>query len=309
MTTDGKEDICKLTFAQREEEAPLPEAMELEHVPQKFHQLVWLSIDKESGDLAGIGVLNDYYETRHIHGISRIIWSFKFDIRLIPHDEIPHPKPSIDRQFSREVVLHGQYHEVITFVEYILRHEECSCGLCHAIEHAFERTSTAYFVEKIGDIPTIMPWISRETGEATRRAIDTLDSGSMDGATTHLRQAMEHINSGQHADSIADSIHAVESVACAIDPRANKTLGPALDSLVKAGVLKHHALKEAFKKLYGYTSDEEGVRHALVLKGAADVGLDEAVFMFGACFGACASFAAYLIQKHRQTGENRAGGA
>ena len=143
-----------------------------------------------------------------------------------------------------------------------------------------------------------MPRISREAGEATRQAIETLNAGSTDGAATHLRQATEHINSGQHADSIADSIHAVESVACTIDQKANKTLGPALDSLEKAGVLKHPALKEAFKKLYGYTSDEEGIRHALLDKDAADVGLNEAIFMFGAC----ASFAAYLTEKHRQAG-------
>ena len=305
MTTDGNEDFYKLTFAQRDGKAPLPEAMELEHIPQKFRQFVWFSIDEEIGKLSGIGAIDDFYEAHQIHGIAQILWSFKFEISLIPHDEIPHQSPSTDRKFSREIVLYGQYHEVITFVEYILRHEECPLDLYCAIEHAFARTSTAYFVGKIGEIPTIMPRISHEAGEATRQDIETLNASNMDGATTHLRHATEHINSGHHADSIADSIHAVESVACKIDPKANKTLGSALNSLEKSGVLKHPALKEAFKKLYGYTSDEEGVRHALVLKGAADVGLDESIFMFGAC----ASFAAYLIQKHRQTGENGAGGA
>ena len=97
-------------------------------------------------------------------------------------------------------------------------------------------------------------------------------------------------------DSISDSIHAVESAARVLDPQASKTLTPALNSLEKAGVLKHRALKEAFAKLYGYTSDEQGIRHALLDQNAADVGLEEALFMFGAC----ASFAAYLTEKHRQ---------
>ena len=60
MTTDGNGDFYKLTFAQREGKSPLPEAMELEHVPQQFRQLVWLSIDEEIGDLAGIGAIDDY---------------------------------------------------------------------------------------------------------------------------------------------------------------------------------------------------------------------------------------------------------
>ena len=154
-------------------------------------------------------------------------------------------------------------------------------------------------------MPTIIPRINREAGEATRWAIETVNTSNMDGAATHLRQATEHISAGQYADSIADSIHAVESVACAIDPKANKTLGSALNSLERAGLLKHRALKEAFKNLYGYTSDEQGVRHALVFKSEADAGLDEAVFMFAAC----ASFAAYLVQKHRLVGEGGTDGA
>ena len=81
-----------------------------------------------------------------------------------------------------------------------------------------------------------------------------------------------------------------------IDPKANKKLSLALDSLETAGLLNHPALKDAFNKLYGYTSDEKGIRHALLDKEAANVGLDEAMFMFGAC----ASFAAYLVNRHQK---------
>lgn len=118
----------------------------------------------------------------------------------------------------------------------------------------------------------------------------------MDGAASHLRNAADHINAQQYADAIADSIHAVESVARMIAPKSSTTLKPALRSLEKAGTLKHPVLRQAFEKLYGYTSDEQGIRHALINQNAADVDLDEAIFMFGAC----ASFAAYLTQKHRQ---------
>ena len=118
----------------------------------------------------------------------------------------------------------------------------------------------------------------------------------MTGAEKHLRNAVKHINQQEFGDAIRESIHAAESVARVIDPNASQTLGPALNSLEKGGQLRHPALKEAFKKLYGYTSDEQGIRHALVDKDSPDVGLDEAMFMFGAC----ASFAAYLVSKHQQ---------
>ncbi len=160
----------------------------------------------------------------------------------------------------------------------------------------FERHGAAYRLDTSQRPYKFFPQTSKEQGEAVRRVIETLGESGMEGAAAHLRQAAQHINAGQHGDSIADSIHAVESVAKKIDQRANKTLGPALDSLERAGVLKHPALKEAFKKLYGYTNDEQGIRHARLDKGSPDVGLDEAVFMFGAC----ASFAAYLVAKQRK---------
>ncbi|MYA60441.1 MAG: hypothetical protein F4X40_07810 [Chloroflexi bacterium] len=294
MTADKNGDFYKLTFSQREGKAPLPEVMKLEYIPQKFRQLVWLCVDGAIRDATD--QFRPIYRTRD--GIARILWWFRFEIQETPHDEIPSPNPKYDKKFCREIILRGDYHRLLTFVEYILRQDDCSKEVQESLMTEFERTPVAYYVDLIDGTSTIMPRISRETGEATRKAIETIREGNMDGAAAHLRHAAEHINAGQHADSIADSIHAVESVARTIDPKANRTLGPALKSLENSGVLKHPALREAFEKLYGYTSDEQGIRHALLDKDAADAGLVEAVFMFGAC----ASFAAYLTEKHRQTG-------
>ena len=123
-----------------------------------------------------------------------------------------------------------------------------------------------------------------------------MKKGGVTGASVHLRLAAEHINMQQYAASVRDSIHAVESVARLIAPNNAGKLSIALNSLEQTGLLKHAALKQAFSKLYGYTNDEQGIRHPLLDKDSAEVGLDEAMFMFGAC----ASFAAYLVNKRRQ---------
>ena len=68
----------------------------------------------------------------------------------------------------------------------------------------------------------------------------------------------------------------------------------ALKSIEQHKEKLHPAFKEALIKLYGYTSDEEGIRHAYLDQSDAKVGQDEAVFMFGAC----ASFASYLFRKY-----------
>ena len=171
------------------------------------------------------------------------------------------------------------------------------------IRDVFE-SHAAYRLDTETDIVQFFPRSSEEQGKATQQAIKTIQDGGMTGAATHLRNAAKEINKGDKkgfAQSVADSIHAVESVARMIDPKASKELGPALTSLTNTGVIKHPALKGAFAKLYGYTSDEQGIRHALLEKDSPAVDIDEAVFMFGAC----ASFAAYLVNKYQKMNRSR----
>ena len=228
--------------------------------------------------------------------IGSILCSYEFDVLGKLHDEIDGYEPGTSADFFRELIGFEDYHSVLTCIEFVLRHECCSESLRKGLVDAFDEAPIAYFVGEKNGLLTIMPRFSRESGEATQRAIEMLRESGLEGATTHLRQAAGHVNAQQYGDSIVDSIHAVESVACVIAQKENASLGQALDSLEKANLLKHPALKDAFKKLYGYTSNEQGIRHALFDKDAPDVDLDEAVFMFGAC----ASFAAYLVNKHRQ---------
>ena len=182
-------------------------------------------------------------------------------------------------------------------LEAIINDIEIGNNFVERIKYLFETHGAAYWLDTSRRPYWFIPSTSKEQGEAAQQAIKTVEQGGIAaGATTHIRKAVDHLNAGRYADSISDSIRAVESIARVIDPKANKTLSPALNSLETAGLLNHPALKDAFNKLYGYTNDEQGVRHALLEKDAADVGLDEAMFMFGAC----ASFAAYLVNKHQK---------
>ena len=190
------------------------------------------------------------------------------------------------------------FNKLLDMLEAIINDKDIDNKFADSISRLFEIHGASYWLDTSHLPYRFIPRTSKEQGEATRQAIETVEqSGIATGATTRLREATEHLNAGRYANSISDSIHAVESVARVIDPKANKTLSLALDSLETAGLLKHPALKKAFNGLYGYTSDEQGIRHSLLERDAADVGLDEAMFMFGAC----ASFAAYLVTKHQKT--------
>ena len=160
------------------------------------------------------------------------------------------------------------------------------------MKHVFSRCRLAYTIDA-GGPPTIVPAVTPAEGDAVVEALQTLRNARLEAGASHLRNASECIHAGDWAGSVRESIHAVESVARQLDPQASRNLKRALQSLDKRKAL-HPALKEAFNKLYGYTSDEQGVRHASLDCAGHDVGMDEAVFMLGAC----ASFASYLWRKH-----------
>jgi hypothetical protein len=82
----------------------------------------------------------------------------------------------------------------------------------------------------------------------------------------HLGSALDHLSSKVNPDyrnSIKESISAVEAMARVVTGDQKATLGDALKTLETRGAL-HPAMKEAFSKMYGYTSNAEGIRHALV---------------------------------------------
>lgn len=101
---------------------------------------------------------------------------------------------------------------------------------------------------------------------------------------------------GDWSGSVRNSIHAVEATATVLAPESN-TLGKALNALDQKGHI-HGGLKAAFSQLYGYTSDDEGIRHALVFKDSPTVDESDALFMLGAC----SSFVSYLLSKGAAAG-------
>lgn len=292
MRNDRDELPDQLTFSQRNGYEPLPEPMKMEEISDALRREIWNTIREHLLKLRYN--FNRYFAEYEQRMIERIIGKlFKIsesEVRT-EYDEVMHV-------FS-VICLSSPFNRLLEFLEAFMNDKDIDDTFAERMRFLFEIHGAAYWLDSSHGRHLFVPIASKEQAEATRQAVDTVEqSGVAPGAATHLGHAVEHLNAGRYADSIRESIHAVESVARVIDLEANKNLGAALKSLERAGLLRHPALREAFDKLYGYTSDEEGVRHALLEQNAADVDLDDALFMYGAC----ASFAAYLVNNHRKSG-------
>ena len=222
------------------------------------------------------------------------------DVLVSVHEEVFSEKYNtfdIDRTIQRidAVIQTDAFWVVLDLVEFILRHPLCPEHLVEAMADCFAARQLAYSIECATE-PTIIPAASEAESHAISDAFQTLKEAGLRSATKHLEEASRLINRADYSGSIRESIHAVESVAKPLAGTSSNSLGPALKALEKAGTL-HPALKGGFLNLYGYTSDEQGIRHALLDRNDAAVGPEEAVFMLSAC----AAFAAFLARKAKRT--------
>ncbi len=276
-----------LTFSQAHGYEPLPTMLKLAELPPKARVRianVFRSHVENSMNYRGVPYVVDPMAT-----ISRDLHMHHY---VRPLQEWNANKSTVVLQF--EIASKQRFNLFFDVIQFVLCHPECPQTLIQDMKRAFTDSRLAYFIDDSSP-PTIMPAVTAEEGQAIKSSMRKLASARLDGAAAHLRKSSECINRREWADSVRESIHAVESVALQIDSKATR-LKDALQLLEKR-VEFHPALEQAILKLYGYTSNEQGIRHALLDSEEARVGVDEAVFMFGAC----ASFASYLWRKHSAT--------
>ena len=137
--------------------------------------------------------------------------------------------------------------------------------------------------------------------EKELESIDRASSSPYVSVNTHIKKALSLYSDRKNPDyenSIKESISAVEATCCIIAGMtgASATLGAALKKLEDNGVVIHSALREAFSKMYGYTSDANGIRHGGIdFKNAPS---EDAKYMLISC----SAFVNYLIEKHSKIG-------
>ena len=121
-------------------------------------------------------------------------------------------------------------------------------------------------------------------------------TSEFDSVNTHFKKAISFYSDREKPDyenTIKEAISAVESMCCIITKTtgATATLGATLKKLKDCGIAIHPAMETAFSKLYGYTSDSDGIRHGGI--DFTNAPEEDAKYMLLSC----SAFVNYLIVK------------
>lgn len=276
-------DRSYMPFSQRSGFEPIPPQLKLNEVSDELRRLIFyyvnLEIDRESYTPYAGAIFKD--EWRRVAQDLHVLFFGQ------PADSFDHGTYENEKRIKL-FVERADIGRLFNFVEFMVRHRAVSTVLKRELTEAFVTARAAY---RIIDNSHIAAIGNEEQAEAFARAIADAEAKNATAARKQLISAGVALRNGDWAGSVRESIHAVEAVAVQLAPGTD-TLGAALKVLEQRGHM-HGSLKAAFGSLYGYSSDQEGVRHALVFDDEAQVDETDALFMLGAC----ASFVSYVLAR------------
>lgn len=223
------------------------------------------------------------YDSGHLGGLqlslASSVW-VRYEHRLSDEfkSHINYVVPAWKKYFRIE----SGYADTLDFVQWIIRNG--AKEIAKPVAHILADERCAYRLIEA----TIVPIASEQEGKAVFSALETAKTHGMSGAHTHILDAATALTRGDFAESARESISAVESVVLTKTGETNFAKG--LAKMDQANPM-NGAFKIALSRLYDYTSQEPGVRHAKRHEGVAAVSERDAIFMMATC----AAFVTYVL--------------
>ena len=264
-----------MRFSERYGYRSVRKTIQLESMDESLYNSLWNALEvfyweplQHAGTMA-------HPSNKTILAVCRSLW---VDYFKKPLDSIPiywtDTKHLLSNLFFREY----QWFEIYDFIEFIAQLDIQQSGTSFRIyvNGILQREMAGYrFVDEL-----IVP-ITDETEIAElEEAIDGDNHSVTEQLRTSLRLLADRDNP-DYRNSVKESISAVEGLVKSTLGTDHGTLGNLIKNLDHKAPL-HAPFKDALSKLYGYTSDEGGIRHAL-LDDSRDVTFEEAKFMLVVC--------------------------
>lgn len=278
-------------FSQRYGYKPVKSVIQIESVDDNLRTGLWNALDIFYWRTGKPYELMSSAYNEELSVLFDCLW---LDYFKKPVDTIPERPYLVEKQL-RDYFFSCQWTDVYDIVEFIANNypseytNDKFVSYCNSI---LEREVSGYrFIGK-----TITPITDKVEIAEIEEALQV--SKALKPVAVHLNSSLEKFSDRESPDyrnSIKESISAVEAISSLIAGQDKATLGAALKKIMDKVVL-HPALHKAFDSLYGYTSDADGIRHALLEESELD--FEDAKFMLVAC----SAFINYLKVKASKTG-------
>lgn len=284
-----------MDFPQRIGKRPVKETVQLDGIDNDLRTSLW-------NVFYIVYITGEYLNDRAYHFSdevrARLYRSAWFNFFKSPLDQIPYKLGDTDN-IVKKWFLDSEWLDVYRFIEFIIHNDLTGfkTGFKKLCNQVLEREISGYRI--IDDI--VVPITNtNELGEIDE-ALKASISNGLSGVSEHLKAALSMLSDRKNPDyrnSIKESISAVESIAKLISGDDKAELGKALNKLDEKLSI-HPALKKGFLSIYGYTSDEGGIRHAMLVDSPT-IDFEDAKYMLVSC----SAFVNYLIAKSAKAGIN-----
>ena len=197
------------------------------------------------------------------------------------------------KDYTKDIFLSSEWHRVFDLIEFVISFlsdptdQDTKRRFIDQCNQTLEQENSAYKIVG-GRVVEI-------TAEQEIESIENAMVTPHDGANGHIKNALSLFSRRENPDyrnSIKESISAVESITKEITGQGSFSVG--VDKLEKHGIKLHGAHRSALKKLYGFTSDADGIRHASTNNEPLDINRNTARFMLIAC----SAFVNYIISQN-----------
>jgi hypothetical protein len=286
-----EKDRTKVSFAEAEGKAKFPAVLEWGQVDQRIRAALWNALYVSFNEHLEYDRFADHKDHSLREPLSGLMFREFVNRRhrFIRDYEADFYRSDFLDEWSN-FFKNSDYVELFDFITFIVRDPTCPEDLIRDFANSLDKPFSPYRLSV--DAKTIFPAIEKEQTDALLRDLHDAFSSPFAGGKSHLQTALQSMGTGDYRATVRESIHAVESAVRDFTGDPNAILSKALKKLVgEVGI--HKALAEAFDKLYAYSSDEKGIRHALVFGENESVGLDEAVFFLSSC----TAFVGFLSRK------------
>ena len=258
-----------MKFSERYGYKSVKEKLQIDSIDKELRNTLWNLLTEYYWE----GATDRFFANSSEYPILRLLWK---DFLKEPIDVMSPNALDFVSQI-KDYYYRFEWYEVYDFIEFISQQypdERTNKGFRKECNQVLQKECSAYrFVGK-----QITQLTSKEEIESIEVAIEK----SNDQVTSHLVRSLELLSdrkSPDYRNSIKESISAVESL---VQKTVGKkgTLGQLIEK-IEGHFELHPAIKESFKKLYGYTSNEDGIRHAMLDEPNVDI--EDAKFMLVTC--------------------------